>query len=56
MYITTAGMFSVAPMACLLRVSQIEHILYSFDYPFSSNQEGKDFMDEVVSSGLLSRR
>lgn len=54
-YITTAGMFSVAPMACLLRVCQIEHILYSVDYPFSSNEEGKEFMDELAESGLCSK-
>lgn len=54
-YITTAGMFSVPPMACLLRVCKIEHILYSVDYPFSSNEEGKDFMDELGRSGLCSK-
>lgn len=55
MYITTAGMFSVAPMACLLRVCRIERILYSVDYPFSNNEEGKDFMDELAGSGLCSK-
>ena len=55
MYITTAGMFSVAPMACLLRVCKVEHILYSVDYPFSSNEEGKEFMDELARSGLCSK-
>ncbi len=54
-YITTAGMFSVPPMACLLRVSKIDHILYSVDYPFSSNEEGMDFMDELGKSGLCSK-
>ena len=51
-YVTTAGMFSVAPMACLLRVCKIEHVLYSVDYPFSSNGEGREFMDELARSGL----
>lgn len=55
LYITTAGMFSMAPMACLLRVCRIEHILYSVDYPFSSNEEGKEFMDDLASSGLCSK-
>lgn len=55
MYITTAGMFSVAPMACLLRVCKTERILYSVDYPFSSNEEGMDFMDELARSGLCSK-
>ena len=51
-YVTTAGMFAVPPMACLLRVCKVEHILYSVDYPFSSNGEGKEFMDELAQSGL----
>ena len=54
-YITTAGMFSIPPMACLLRACKIEHILYSVDYPFSSNEEGEDFMDELAKSGLCSK-
>ena len=55
MYITTAGMFSVAPVACLLRFCKIERILYSVDYPFSSNEEGKVFIDELARSGLCSK-
>ncbi|CAD6588451.1 MAG: hypothetical protein ASARMPREDX12_003334 [Alectoria sarmentosa] len=54
LYITTAGMFSVAPMACLLRVCKIEHILYSVDYPFARNEEGKEYMHELSLSGLCS--
>lgn len=55
-YITTSGMFAVAPMACLLRVCKVEHILYSVDYPFSSNEEGKDFVAELANSGLCSKQ
>ena len=55
LYVTTAGMFSVAPMACLLRVCKIEHVLYSVDYPFSSNEEGKEFIDDLARSGLCSK-
>ena len=51
-YVTTAGMFSLAPMACLLRVCEIEHILYSVDYPFESNEEGREFMRTLSQSGL----
>lgn len=53
-YVTTAGMFSLAPMTCLLKVSKIEHILYSVDYPFETNDEGKAFLDELAGSGLCS--
>ena len=51
-YVTTAGMFALPPMACLLRVCKIEHVLYSVDYPFSSNVEGREFLDELAQSGL----
>lgn len=55
LYITTAGMFAVAPMACLLRVCRIEHIMYSVDYPFSGNEDGKEFLEDLAKSGLCSK-
>lgn len=51
-YVTTSGMFSLSPMACLLRACKVEHVLYSVDYPFSSNGDGKKFLDELAQSGL----
>ena len=51
-YVTTSGMFTLPPMACLLSVCKIDHVLYSVDYPFSSNGDGKEFMDELAQSGL----
>ncbi|KAK2015668.1 amidohydrolase 2 [Colletotrichum eremochloae] len=53
-WVTTSGMFSLAPMACLLRETRAERILFSVDYPFSGNGEGKGFMDELRGSGLVS--
>ncbi|KAI9704646.1 MAG: hypothetical protein M1820_005394 [Bogoriella megaspora] len=52
-WVTTSGMFSLAPLTCLLRVSPIEKIMFSVDYPFSSNERGKEFVDEMRDSGLL---
>lgn len=54
-YINTSGMFTLAPIACLLRVCKIEHIIYSVDYAFSGNEEGKDFIAELARSGLCSK-
>ena len=48
-------MFSLAPFACLLRQSPIDHILYSVDWPFSNNTEGLAFMEKVRSSGLVTK-
>jgi predicted TIM-barrel fold metal-dependent hydrolase len=47
-------MFSLAPMACLLRSTRVERILYSVDYPFSDNETGMKFMEELERSGMVS--
>jgi len=52
-WITTSGMFSLASLACLLETTSIEHVLYSVDYPFSTNERGKEFIGEIQKSGLL---
>jgi predicted TIM-barrel fold metal-dependent hydrolase len=53
-WITTSGMFSLAPLACVLRVCARDRILYSVDYPFSANERGREFVKEIVGSGLMS--
>ncbi|KAJ5345193.1 hypothetical protein N7452_003197 [Penicillium brevicompactum] len=53
-WITTSGMFSLAPLACLLRTTKIERVLYSVDYPFSDNKKGADFVEKIKESGLMS--
>ncbi|KAB8076262.1 hypothetical protein BDV29DRAFT_200347 [Aspergillus leporis] len=52
-WITTSGMFSLAPLACLLQTTTIDHVLYSVDYPFSSNEKGLAFLEEIRKSGLI---
>ncbi|KAG9776198.1 amidohydrolase 2, partial [Aureobasidium melanogenum] len=52
-YITTSGVWSVDPMACILRNTRIDHILYSVDYPFATNEDGLQFMLELQKSGLV---
>ncbi|EFQ35372.1 uncharacterized protein GLRG_10516 [Colletotrichum graminicola M1.001] len=41
-------------MACLLRETRAERVVFSVDYPFSGNREGRDFMHELRGSGLVS--
>ncbi|KAK1989130.1 hypothetical protein LZ30DRAFT_744581 [Colletotrichum cereale] len=53
-WVTTSGMFSLAPMACLLRETRAERVVFSVDYPFSGNGDGREFMDELRASGLVS--
>ncbi|TVY45927.1 Decarboxylase [Lachnellula occidentalis] len=54
LWITTSGMFSLAPLACLLQTTTIDHVMYSVDYPFSSNEKGKSFIEEIQKSKLMS--
>ncbi|QYT05163.1 Amidohydro-rel domain-containing protein [Trichoderma simmonsii] len=52
-WVTTSGMFTTPPMACLLRSTSIDRILYSVDYPYSTTEQGKAFMEELRESGLV---
>ena len=52
-YVTTSGMFSLAPLACLLQTMPIDHVLYSVDYPFSPNERGLTFLEEIQKSDLI---
>ena len=52
-WITTSGMFSVDPMACVLRAVKLDRILYSVDYPFYSSTVGLEFLKELKNSGLV---
>lgn len=52
-YITTAGMFSLAPMACLIHMCCADKVLFSVDYPFCSNDDGLRFMYRLRSSGMV---
>ena len=43
-HITTSGMFTYPPLLCLLEVVGAERVMFSVDYPYSDNEEGRDFM------------
>ena len=49
-HVTTSGYFSNPPFACALEVVGIDRLLYSIDYPFSSAEKGKAFLDQVSLS------
>jgi predicted TIM-barrel fold metal-dependent hydrolase len=53
LWITTSGMVGLGPFSCLLRTTKIDRILYSVDYPFSSNEQGMKFLEEVRKSGMV---
>lgn len=52
-YITTSGYWSVDPLACIVRNTKIDHILYSVDYPFGSNEDGLAFFQDLEASGIF---
>ncbi|KAF7845632.1 hypothetical protein BT93_L1501 [Corymbia citriodora subsp. variegata] len=55
-WITTSGMFSLAPLACLIKMVRMERILYSVDYPFAENETGLKFIEEVEKSKMVSEQ
>lgn len=54
-WITTSGVWSIDPMACILRNTKIERILYSVDYPFAKNEKGLSWFEELERSGLVGK-
>ena len=52
-WVTTSGMFSLAPFASLLKACSIGRILYSVDYPFSRNETGMDFIKKIEKEQIL---
>ena len=49
-WVTTAGFFTLAPLLPLLMTFGTDRILFSIDYPFSSNAKGKAFIDALPLS------
>lgn len=47
LYITTSGFFTQPPLQLALDTVGIDNILFSVDYPFSSNQMGIDFLNNI---------
>lgn len=46
-HVTTSGYFTQPPFRCAMEVVGIDRLLYSVDYPFSLNEKGRQFLDEV---------
>jgi len=55
-WVTTSGMFSLAPLSCLLQMRLMDHVLYSVDYPFSTNERGKEFIEQIRQSSLMDEK
>jgi len=51
-HVTTSGYFTLPPLECALEVVGIERMMYSVDYPFSANTQGKEYLEKIA--GVLS--
>lgn len=49
-FITNSGFFTDAPLLCTLPVVGADRILFAVDYPFSTNEEGRRFLDAAPLS------
>jgi predicted TIM-barrel fold metal-dependent hydrolase len=54
-WVTTSGLFTLAPMACLVRMCKPDKILYSVDWPFAENEMGLEFMKQLEKDGMVKK-
>jgi predicted TIM-barrel fold metal-dependent hydrolase len=52
-WITTSACWSLDPMRCILGNTKIERIMYSIDYPFTSNEDGLKWFEQLQESGMV---
>ncbi|KAG8164079.1 hypothetical protein KVR01_005997 [Diaporthe batatas] len=55
MWLTTSGNWALDPLACILRNTKKDRIMYSVDYPFASSEDGLKWLEELEGSGLVSK-
>lgn len=46
-YITTSGVFTLPPLQLAIDTFGIDNIMFSVDYPFSTNETGKNFLESM---------
>ena len=49
-HITTSGFFTNPPFLLALQIMGIDHIIFSVDYPYSTNEQGRTFLDNAPIS------
>jgi predicted TIM-barrel fold metal-dependent hydrolase len=55
-YITSAGFFTNPPFVAALDTFGIDRLMFSVDYPYASNEDGRAFLDNVpLSPGDLAK-
>ena len=51
-YITTSGFFSNAPLLLAMEIMGADRIIFSVDYPYSTNEQGRIFLDNMAISPI----
>lgn len=54
-WITTSGMFTLTLFVSLFRAASVDRIMYSIDYPFEDNKDGREFLQKLEGSGLVTK-
>jgi hypothetical protein len=49
-HVTTSGYFTLPPFQCAHDVVGIDRLMFSVDYPFSTNTQGRDFLNSLQLS------
>lgn len=49
-HITTSGIFSLPPLMTALGTFGVDNVMFSVDYPFSTNEAGKQLLDSIPLS------
>jgi uncharacterized protein len=49
-WVTTSGFFTNGPLLCLLEAVGPDRVIFAVDYPYSSNEEGRAFLDRMPVS------
>ena len=46
-WVTTSGMFTLPPVLCTIQVFGVDRVLWSVDYPYSRNEQGRALLDKL---------
>jgi predicted TIM-barrel fold metal-dependent hydrolase len=49
-HLTTSGYFTLPPLELALKVIGIDRLMFSVDYPFSSNRQGREYLNSLPLS------
>jgi predicted TIM-barrel fold metal-dependent hydrolase len=53
-WITTSGMFDIPSLKCVLSWMPLERVMFSVDYPYSQNEQGRAYLTAIQQQKALS--